>query len=96
MSSCPDILRKKSVLIGFFMFLISFPLLLKAQLTSGEIQEAKLEKQQESKQVRRITSGLEQKLRRPPVSKTFIEKLNFHYAAIEGFDLNAPLKPSSP
>ena len=88
-------INRKTLFAGFSLFLISFPLLLKAQLTSEQIQTAQLEKQQESKKVRRITSGLEQKLRRAPASKAFVEKLDFHYAAIEGFDLNPRLKSSS-
>ena len=87
--------KKRGILIGLFIFVVPFLPLLKAQLTSEQIQTAKIETQQETKKIRRITSGLEQKLRRAPVSKTFIEKLNFHYAVIEGFDLNTPLKPSS-
>ena len=87
--------KTRGILIGLFIFSVPFLPLLKAQLTSEQIQAAKLEKQQESKKNRRITSGLEQRLRRTPASKTFIEKLDFHYAATEGFDLNPALNPSS-
>lgn len=87
--------KKRALFIGFFIFLIPSLPLVKAQLTSEQIQTAKFEEQQESKTIRRITSGLEQKLRRIQRSKTFVEKLDFHYAAIEGFDLNIPLKSSS-
>ena len=95
MSKGPGFLENKGFLIGLFMLLIPALPLLQAQLTSEQIQAAKLEKQQESKKTRKITSGLEQKLRRAPGSKTFIEKLDFHYAAIEGFDMNVPLESDS-
>ena len=87
-------LKKSGVLLCLFIFLGSFLPLLKAQLTTEQIETAKLEKQQESKSIRRITSGLDQKLRQTP-AKAFIEKFDLRYAANEGFDLNVPLKPSS-
>ena len=88
-------LKKRGVLLGLFIFLIPFLSLLQAHLTSEQMQTTKLEKQQESESIRRITSGLDQKLRQTPASKAFVEKLDFHYAALEGFDLNVPLNPSS-
>ena len=83
----------KRILAGLFIVLVSFASLLKAQTVSEEIQAANIEKEQESKKGRRITSGLDQKLRQAP-AEAFLQKVDFHYGAIEGFDLNPPLNPS--
>jgi len=95
MNKGPGFLKKILPLIGLFIFSVLFLPLVRAQLTSEQIQTAKLEGQQESTKTQQITSGLEQRLRKTPRSKAFVEKLDFRYAAIEGFDLNVPLKPSS-
>lgn len=88
-------MNKRNVLPSLLVFLLLFLPLSKAQTISEQIQADKIEKQQETKKIRPITSGLEQKLRQAPVSKSLIEKLDFKYAVNEGFDLNAPLAPSS-
>jgi len=78
-----------------FIFLILNPIVLQAQLTSEQTNAARIDQQQQVESVKKIKRKVlqEYQLEQKPASKTFIEKFDFHYAVLEGFDQNVLLNP---
>ncbi len=78
-----------------FIFLILSPVILRAQLTSEQTSAARSEQRQQVEGIKKIKRKVfqEQPLAEKTAPKTFIQKFDFHYAAMEGFDQNVRLNP---
>lgn len=86
-------LRFSAVSPFLFVFLVFNPTVLKAQLTPEQTNAARIEQQQQVESVKRIKRRVLQEcqLEQKRAPKTFIQKFDFHYAVMEGFDQNVPL-----
>jgi hypothetical protein len=62
-----------------------------AEMIAEQINVAKVEEKSELQKTPTITRGLDRRLRRKRVPKTFIEKFSMHHAVQEGFERNVPL-----
>ena len=79
----------------FFIFVILTPLILSAQLSPEQTSAARSEQHEQLEGIEKIKrKGLQgERLTGKKAPKTFIQKFDFHYAAMEGFDQNVRLDP---
>ncbi len=94
-----NFLPRSARILTIFSFLLIALVLgstrLKAQLTQAQTNAARIEEQQNVEGIKKMKRNMfrEQQLKQKPASKTFIQKFDFHYAVLEGFDQNVPVDP---